>query len=132
MARKTQNAPAQVVAMRPRAGSGEEFYSWLAGVHLSPILGLILPLAHLAAPGFLWWRWQGRYPLLARQAKEVVNFQLAWTLYLLAATLLLGIGVGYVLLLVVPVLMALLACFGAWRGWQGQLFFYPLTLRLWR
>lgn len=51
-------------------------------LHLSPLLGFILPsLGHLLGPAIAWFALKDRSAALDDQGKEVLNFQLSITLY---------------------------------------------------
>jgi uncharacterized Tic20 family protein len=97
---------------------------WSLLCHLSYfVLGLIAPLIIMLTLG-------NRSPYLRHHAVEALNFHItAWIAALISA-LLIFVLVGLLLLPVVLLVAAIFAILAAVQSYQGQLYRYPLTIRL--
>ncbi|MVN77809.1 DUF4870 domain-containing protein [Hymenobacter sp. HMF4947] len=102
----------------------------LALLHLLPLLGLVVPFAHVLAPLFFWLYARPLDVRLDTQGRAVVNFQVAMTLGI-------GLGVGLLVLCFPVGALLLLGCYGlvlgmslvnARRALRNQPVHYPLAL----
>jgi uncharacterized Tic20 family protein len=110
---------------------------WSILLHLSGFAGLLAPgIANWAAPLIIWLIKRTESGELDRVGKEVVNFQLSYTLYSLVLGLIAGILllilIGALLLPVLFILWVLWMIFmiiGAVKASNGEFYQYPLTIR---
>lgn len=105
-------------------------------IHLSPLLGLVLPaLGNVLGPLAAWLVWRDRAPVLDQQGKEALNFQLSvWIYSLLAGGLFfglfsLGLIGGFVGAAAGSSGLGALALFGSLAAFFA--FFIPAALVLW-
>lgn len=97
--------------------------------HLLGLCGLVLPFLNIGAPLMLWlWKKDRSYDL-DQQGREVINFQLSWTIYFCLAWSLTLILIGFLLLPLVGITWAVLVVLGALTAKRGLLYRYPLTIR---
>jgi uncharacterized Tic20 family protein len=97
---------------------------WSLLCHLSYFaLGIIAPLVIMLTLG-------NRSPYVRHHAVEALNFHITVWIAGLVSGLLILLLIGLVLLPLVLVLAAVLAIVGSVQAYQGQLYRYPLTLRL--
>jgi uncharacterized Tic20 family protein len=112
------------------AGEGAESERlWRVGCHLSPLLGYLLPFGHLIGPAAIW-LWKRRtLPGVERAGRDVLNFQLSVSLYVLAGLFLSFFLIGLAVLFVLVVLHFSMTLVGAMRAQRGVGVRYPLVIR---
>jgi uncharacterized Tic20 family protein len=122
------SAPAPAVDPAPLSASEERTWTWLA--HLSGLFAFIGPLV-------VWLMQKDRSPLVAREAKEALNFQItvaAITLAVfIAGTILSFVVIGLFVLMIaplVPLYGVVFAIVAAVKSHRTGTFRYPLTARL--
>ena len=134
--------------LNPVPNASEYDRSWCIGLHLSGLFGILFPfaLAHVLAPLVLWLIKRAESPLIDATGKEVLNFQLSFTIYFALAgalcfgsTLLCLVLVGFVLLPVALILSGVLfliwlvcTIIAAVKTSNGENYLYPMTIRFLR
>ena len=118
---------------------------WEVMCHLSSLIGMfgylgMIPLGNIIAPLIVWLLKRGDSLGVDAHGKESLNFHISWTLYAIAAS----IVVGALCLVVIGFLLLPFLIVGLWVGWfvmfvltiiaavkasNGQLYRYPLTIR---
>ena len=86
-------------------------------------LGFVAPLVVLLVFG-------PRSAFVRANAVESLNFNLSWLLYAIVSVLLLVVGIGIFLLLALGIAYVVLIVLASIRANGGQLYRYPLTIRL--
>lgn len=128
---------------------GKEEKNWAAAVHGAGAAGLLchftsIPFLNIVVPLVVWLMKRNEMPFVKEQGKEVLNFQISWTLYGLVAGAAIGL-VGFVLTLVFigifilwglvvlggiyVVIMAVLSIIGTVNASDGKVHRYPATIR---
>lgn len=103
--------------------------------HLSALVAFV-GVPSFVGPLVVWLLERGRDPFVAEQAREALNFNLSLLLYLAGGVVLSVLTIGLGLLLVVPLAVVAavawlaLTVIAALRAADGQIYRYPLTLRL--
>jgi uncharacterized protein len=100
------------------------------GAHLSTFAGLVVPFGSVIGPLAVWLTRRGRDPFIDQAGREALNFGITIAIYgavLLVAALML---VGIPLLIIGVVAWMVLASLAAVKASEGQVYRYPLTLRL--
>lgn len=107
---------------------------WAMFGHLSALFGLIFPFGHILGPLIVWQVKKDSMPFVASEAKEALNFNITWTIYLaigLAAGLVLTlVAVGFLILMALPLVgiaMVVLAIIGGLKANEGRPYRYPFT-----
>jgi uncharacterized Tic20 family protein len=109
--------------VQPPLRQGEE-RMWSLLCHLSYfVFGLIAPLIIMLTLG-------NRSQYVRYHAVEALNFHITAWIAGLASALLIFVLIGIVLLPIVLVVCAIFAIIAAIQSYQGQMYRYPLTLRL--
>jgi len=133
----------------PRAPSvSESERSWCIGLHLSGLSGLLLgvALAHVIAPLVIWLLKRADSPVIDAAGKEVMNFQISFSIFFAIAGCLCWISTLLCLLLVGLVLLPLaitllFVVFVVWlfcmiiavvKTSNGETYRYPFTIRFLR
>ncbi len=92
--------------------------------------GFVFPFGNIIAPLILWLIKRPESPLLDRTGKEVLNFQITYTIYAAVAGILCFVLIGFLILPVVFILWVVLMVVAAVRTGNGEEYKYPLTIRL--
>jgi uncharacterized Tic20 family protein len=129
----TQALPPEDARPAPSAQPIEQqTREWAMYLHLSQLLGLLVPLGGLIAPILIWQIKKDELPGLDAHGKVVLNWVLSELIYLLAAGLLTLILIGIPLLLAVVVLGIVFPIIGGVKANNGELWRYPLSIQFLR
>lgn len=106
--------------------------SWSIALHLSGLSGLLLPivLAHILVPLTIWLLKRAESPDIDRTGKEVLNFQISYTLYLAVAGMLCLIFIGFFILPLVFLVWLIFPIRAAIKTSNGEVYRYPFTIQL--
>ena len=123
-----KNAP--TIDMVP-APSGESARSWCIGLHLSGFCGILLgwSLMHILAPLAIWLIKRADSPEIDATGKEVLNFQISYSIYTGVAILLCFALIGFLILPVVLVTWIVCMVLAAVKVSNGETYRYPFTIR---
>ena len=114
----------------PATKSNERTWSIL--VHLSALCVFIVPFGHLLGPLVIWLIMRGDMPVVDRNGKEALNFQLTMTMIGLLCVPLVFIGIGALALVVVGILDIALVIMASIKASENVEYRYPLNWRLLR
>lgn len=103
---------------------------WAMIGHLSPLIGLVIPLGNVLAPLIVWQIKKDTLPFAAEQSKEALNFQITVLLALIVSGLLTIVLIGLLLLPVVAIGAIVLSIMAGLKANEGIPYRYPFTLRL--
>ena len=105
--------------------------------HLSALTGLITGFGYIAGPLVVWLIKKDTMPFVATEAKEALNFNISWCIWLvlvsIVAVILMLVVVGILLLpllFIIPLGMSILSIVAGIRANEGHHYRYPLTMRL--
>lgn len=131
-----ENAPSTSAPLPPAAGSdpapNNKDENTLGIVsHLLGFAGLIVPVGgNIIGPLVLWLIKRAESPYLDAVGKEVVNFNISFTIYAAIAFLTVFAFIGFLLLPAVGVVWLVLTVIGAIKASEGKIYRYPLTIRM--
>ncbi len=113
------------------ASSSESARSWCIGLHLSGLSGLILSfaLAHIVVPLVIWLVKRSDSPEIDATGKEVLNFQISYTIYSLIAGALCFVLIGLLILPILVVVWLVCIVIAAVKTSNGEPYSYPFTIR---
>jgi uncharacterized Tic20 family protein len=113
------------------SSNGESIRSWCIGLHLSGLSGLVLSfaLAHVVVPLIIWLVKRGESPVIDATGKEVLNFQISYTIYSLIAGGLCFVLVGFLILPIVLIVWLVSIIIAAVKTSNGETYRYPFTIR---
>ncbi|MBU3665503.1 MAG: DUF4870 domain-containing protein [Chthoniobacterales bacterium] len=107
-----------------------EDQSWAIALHLSGFAGFLVPsLGQILAPLVIWLIKRPESPYLDRIGKEVLNFQISYTIYGAVAFALCWLCIGFLVLPVVVILWIVYMIMAAVKTSNGQDYQYPFTIR---
>jgi len=122
-------------AAEPPESSDGELRQWTVITHVSPLIGLVIPVAgNIAAPLIIWLIKKPELPGLEPVGKTVLNFQISWSIWMLIAS-----AIGFAAsCLIVPLLLPLgvavawiiFTAMGSMKASNGEPYEYPLTIKI--
>jgi uncharacterized protein len=115
----------------PTASPVTNVRTWCVMCHASALLGVIFHFpGHILGPLIVWLAKRGDSPEIEAHGKESLNFQITMLIYDVIAGLLCFILIGFVLLLALWVLNAVLVIIASMKASEGKFYRYPFTIRL--
>ncbi len=99
-------------------------------MHLLGFAGFVFPFGNIIAPLILWLIKRTESPFLDRVGKEVVNYQLSYTIYAAVAGLLCLVLVGFLILPILFVVWVVFMIIAAVKTGNGEDYRYPGSIRL--
>ncbi len=103
--------------------------NWAVLIHLSALLGFIIPFGNILAPLVIWLLKKEDSPFIDDQGKEAVNFQISMTIYAIISAILIVIIIGFVLLGVIAIIEIIFIIIAAVNASNGVKYRYPLSIR---
>ncbi len=98
--------------------------------HLLSFATFLIPyLGNIIGPLVLWLIKRGESPYIDAHGKEVLNFNISWSIYGLIAFASMLVLIGFVLLPVVCIAWVVLVIIGSIKASEGKLYRYPMTIR---
>ena len=134
----TYDRDAHALSVRPRGqltmSTADQFASndertWCVFVHLSALSAFFIPFGNLLGPLVLWLIKRGEMPMVDRQGKEALNFQLTVTIVSLLCSALVFVGIGIVLLILLWIVTVILVIVAAVKTSGGEVYRYPFSWR---
>ena len=102
---------------------------WALICHLSAFSGFIIPFGNIVAPLIIWSAKKEEFPMVEEHGKEVINFQISFTIWIGIALLFTILLIGFPVLVVLGILEVVCIIIGALKADRGELYSYPLTVR---
>lgn len=108
---------------------------WAVAIHLSALLGLVTGVGQILAPLIIWLIKKPEYPALDQVGRDVLNFQISYTIYGFVATI---VGFGLSCLLFIPLLLPVAVCIawlvftiiGGVKMSNGERYVFPLAIKM--
>jgi uncharacterized Tic20 family protein len=102
---------------------------WAVALHLSALLGFVIPFFNLVAPLIIWLFKRPVSSWLDVEGKRVLNFQISFTIYALIIGLSIFILIGLILLPILGIIYLAFLIVGAIRASEGVRYSFPLTIK---
>ncbi|WP_170157058.1 DUF4870 domain-containing protein [Roseimicrobium gellanilyticum] len=97
--------------------------------HLASLAGYLVPFGNVIGPLVIWLSKRETMPLVDREGKESVNFQISVTIYALVSLVLAFFCIGIPLLIAVGVFAVVFAVLASIEASKGNSYKYPLCIR---
>ncbi|MEI7997257.1 MAG: DUF4870 domain-containing protein [Methylococcaceae bacterium] len=109
----------------------ESARSWCIGLHLSGFSGILMgwSLMHIIVPLVIWLIKRADSPEIDSTGKEVINFQISYSIYTGVSILLCFVLVGFVLLPIILIIWLVCMVLASIRTSNGESYRYPFTIR---
>ena len=118
------------------SGATNDERQWAMFTHLSALLGFLIPFGNVLGPLIFWQIKKNESAFVDDQGKEAVNFQITFTLVMLAlvtlGTILLIVLIGfvfYVAAFIAGIAWLVLSILAGIRANNGEYYRYPWTWR---
>lgn len=101
-------------------------------LHLAQFAGMMVPFAGIALPLVMWLTNKDEFPSVDEHGKQVANWLISSTIYIVISSLLILLLVGFVLLPVVLLLNFIFVIIGAVKAGNGEVWQYPLSIKFFK
>lgn len=117
------------LSSEPLSPESERSYCIL--IHLLGLSGFIFSVTcvHIIAPLIFWLFKRSNSALVDRTGKEVLNFQISWTIYLFVSGALCFVLIGWFIFPFLILAWLFLMIRGAMKASNGEFYSYPLTIQ---
>ena len=113
-----------------RIVSDPEEKQWGMFTHLAALAIFVLPAAgNIIGPLIIYLIKKDEYEFVNEQGKEVLNFQITWSIIFAISLVMLIFGIGVLMLIGFGIAWLILVIVGAVAASNGQYYQYPLTIR---
>ena len=99
-------------------------------LHLSQLAGMLVPFAGIVLPIVIWQTQKDKIPGIDAHGKMVVNWMISVAIYSVASIVLMLVLIGFLTFLAVIVMGIVFPIIGAVKANDGELWEYPLTIKL--
>ena len=99
-------------------------------LHLSQLAGVLVPFAGIVLPIVIWQTQKDKIPGMDAHGKMVVNWMISAAIYSVASILLMLVLIGFLTFLAVIIMGIVFPIIGAIKANNGELWEYPLTIKL--
>ncbi len=127
------NAASEILGAMNEAVSKDE-RMWAMVAHLSGFAIYITGVGHIVGPLIVWLMKRDGNPFVDDQGKEALNFQISWSIYMLANFLLfitvIGAIIAVPLFFILPIYHVVCMIIAGIKANDGVTFRYPATIRL--
>ncbi|MEO6847082.1 MAG: DUF4870 domain-containing protein [Chthoniobacterales bacterium] len=113
----------------PSPSSGLTSRNWCTIIHASGFLGTFTGCGHIIAPLIIWLIKKTENPEIDAAGRNVLNFQISYTIYFLIAFALVFVFIGFLILPVVGIAWFILIIVGTVKSSNGIDYKYPLTIK---
>jgi uncharacterized protein len=104
--------------------------TWGMICHLASLAGYIIPFGNVIGPLVAWQIKKDNSEFVDYHGKESLNFQITVTLAIVASIPLVLVLIGILMLIVIPIAALVLVIIASVKAGNGELYRYPLTIRL--
>lgn len=103
---------------------------WGMFTHLAALSGLIgIPFGSVIGPLIVYMIKKDEFEFVNDQGKEVLNFQITWSIIFIISGILVLVGIGILLLIGFGIAWFVLVIVGAVAANNGQYYRYPFTIK---
>ncbi len=102
---------------------------WAMLTHISTFAAFVFPVGNIIAPLIIWLIKKDEYPLVDDQGKEVINFQISMTIYIIASVILIFVVIGIPILIGLGIFDFIITIIAAIKANDGIKYRYPITIR---
>jgi len=116
-------------SMNPAAMTQKEERQWAMLSHFGTFSAFLIPLGNIIVPLVIWQVKKGESSFTVEHSKESLNFQISLMIYYIAATLLILIIIGFVLLIGLFIFNIITVIIAGISANEGKSYQYPMTIR---
>lgn len=110
--------------------SDQQEKQWGMFTHLAAFATFVLPVAgNIIGPLIIYLIKKDEYEFVNDQGKEVLNFQITWSIIFTISAILIFVGIGIFMLIGFGIAWMILVIVGTVAANNGEYYRYPLTVR---
>ena len=103
---------------------------WGMLTHLSALAVLLgIPFGNVIGPLIIYLLKKDEYEFVAEQGREVLNFQITWSIIFAVSSVLILVGIGVFLLIGFGIAWLILVIVGTVSANEGRSYSYPLSIK---
>ena len=102
---------------------------WAMLTHISTFAVFVFPVGNIIAPLIILLIKKDEFPLVDDQGKEVLNFQISMTIYIIASVILIFVVIGIPILIGLAIFDFVITIIAAVKANDGIKYRYPITIR---
>lgn len=102
---------------------------WAMFLHLSQLLGLVIPIIGLLAP-IVMWQMKKDDPVIDAHGKAIVNWIISAIIYAIIFWLLMFVLIGIPLIIILGIISVVFPIIGGVKANNGQVWKYPMSFTL--
>lgn len=103
--------------------------TWGMLTHLLALSALVgIPFGNVVGPLIIYLIKKDEFDFVKEQGREVLNFQITWSLIFIVSGILVFIGIGLVMLIAFGIAWLVLVIVGAVTASNGATYHYPFTI----
>ena len=111
----------------------EQEKTWGMLVHLLALSVFIgIPFGNVVGPLIIYLIKKDEFPFVAEQGREVLNFQITWSLIFIASAVLIFIGIGVLMLIAFGIAWLVLVIVGTVNASNGISYRYPFSFEFFK
>jgi uncharacterized protein len=111
----------------------EQEKTWGMLTHLIALSVFIgIPFGNVVGPLIIYLIKKDEFPFVADQGREVLNFQITWSLIFIASTILIFIGIGILMLIAFGIAWLVLVIVGTVNASNGISYRYPFSFEFFK
>ncbi|MDJ0656295.1 MAG: DUF4870 domain-containing protein [Xanthomonadales bacterium] len=127
---ENENKPVTPNTSAPATDSSREANQWAMFIHFSVLAGFIVPFAGLILPIVLWQLKKDEFPVIDDHGKVVVNWIISALIYSVVCFILTFVIIGIFGFMALGLATVLFAIIGGIKANNGELWEYPLTIKI--
>lgn len=102
---------------------------WGMLTHLAGLATFVIPFGNIVVPLIIYLIKKDEYEFVNDQGKEVLNFQITWSIVFAISAVLIIVGIGILMLIGFGIAWLVLVIVGTVAANNGQYYRYPLTIK---
>lgn len=113
----------------PVPPSASDAQQWITLTHVSAFAGLLIPCGNIVGPLIVWLLKKEEFPAVDAAGRQVMNFQISWSIYMVVAVASIWVCIGALLAPLVGLSMLVFTIIGAVKASKGEAYTFPLTIK---
>ena len=127
--------PIPPAAQTPAASGGITEQQWIVFLNISALAGFVVPsIGHILGPLIIWLVKKPESPAIDAAGRNVLNFQISWTIWMVASVVIAAVGSCLVIPIVLPFAVGIawivFVILGTIKASNGEPYTFPLTIKM--
>jgi uncharacterized Tic20 family protein len=102
---------------------------WGMFTHLAAFSTFVIPFGHIVGPLIIYLIKKDEFEFVDDQGKEVLNFQITWSIIFIISLVLIPVGIGILMLIGFGIAWFVLVIVGTVAANNGQYYRYPFAIK---